>query len=83
MKIRLLFAWYDCWVGAYWNEKAKTLYLMLPFIGLQIKADVRCNQWKWTGNIGADCQWRREGVYGYPKYDWCFVHLGVKPKDND
>lgn len=29
MKIRLFFAWYDLWVGAYWDSKKRVLYLCL------------------------------------------------------
>jgi len=27
MKIRIFFAWFDMWIGAYWSEKNKTLYI--------------------------------------------------------
>ncbi|KKM70951.1 hypothetical protein LCGC14_1435450 [marine sediment metagenome] len=37
MKIRLVIAWYDLWVGAYWDRKARTLYLMVPMIGVAIE----------------------------------------------
>lgn len=35
MKVRLLFAWYDLWVGAYWDRKARALYVLpLPCVGV-------------------------------------------------
>lgn len=38
MNIRYLFAWYDVWIGAYWDRKARRLYLLpLPCIGLVIE----------------------------------------------
>jgi hypothetical protein len=30
MKIRLFFAWYDCWIGFYWDRKFRALYIC-PF----------------------------------------------------
>jgi hypothetical protein len=37
MRVKLIFAWYDLWVGAYWDTKAKALYLFpVPMIGLKI-----------------------------------------------
>jgi hypothetical protein len=37
MKIKLVLAWYDCWVGAYWDKKGKWLYIMIPFVGVKIR----------------------------------------------
>ncbi len=38
MSIRPLFAWYDCWVGAYWDRAGRRLYLLpLPMIGVVIE----------------------------------------------
>jgi len=35
VKVRLLFAWYDLWVGAYWDRKARALYVLpLPCVGV-------------------------------------------------
>lgn len=37
MKIRLLFAWYGIWVGAYWDRKSRDLYLLpIPMLGVVI-----------------------------------------------
>ena len=35
-RVRPVFAWYDLYVGAYWSRKRRTLYLMLPMIGVAL-----------------------------------------------
>ncbi len=37
MKVSFLFAWYDLWIGAYWDRKNKWLYLMIPMVGIILK----------------------------------------------
>ncbi len=37
MTIKPLFAWYDAWIGAYWDRFGKRLYtLPVPFLGIVI-----------------------------------------------
>jgi hypothetical protein len=37
MRVRVVLAWYDMWIGAYWDRKQKVLYLFpLPMIGLAV-----------------------------------------------
>lgn len=37
MKVTFLFAWYDLWVGLYWDRKQHKLYILpLPCIGFVI-----------------------------------------------
>lgn len=37
MKIRFVFAWYDLWVGAYWDRRSRTLYMLpVPMVGIAI-----------------------------------------------
>jgi hypothetical protein len=34
-RISLLFAWYDLWVGAYWDRDGRRLYLLpVPMFGI-------------------------------------------------
>ena len=38
MRIRPILAWYDAWVGAYWDRKARRLYVLpLPCVGIVIE----------------------------------------------
>lgn len=36
-RISIIIAWYDFWIGGYYNQKKKQLYLMILSIGLVIK----------------------------------------------
>ncbi len=38
MKVEPLFAWYDFWVGLFWDRKNRWLYVLpLPCLGFVIK----------------------------------------------
>lgn len=37
MKIRPIFAWYDLWVGFYWDQTHRRLYVFpIPMVGFRI-----------------------------------------------
>jgi len=37
-KISIFVAWYDFWVGAYYSQENRTLYLLaIPFVGVKFK----------------------------------------------
>ena len=60
MKVRRLFAWYDAWVGAFWDGKGRRLYLLpIPFAGVVLELGPprvfksgmdRCF-WRWTSVV--------------------------------
>ena len=41
MKVRPVFAWYDLWVGFYWDRAARALYAMVPLVGIAIEFNRR------------------------------------------
>lgn len=37
MRLRLVFAWYDLWIGVYWSRHDRTLYVLpIPCVGIAI-----------------------------------------------
>lgn len=38
MKIKPIFAWYDLWIGAYWDHPKKRLYIFpVPMLGIVLE----------------------------------------------
>lgn len=36
-KITPFFRWYDLWIGAYWDRKARSLYILpMPMFGIRL-----------------------------------------------
>jgi hypothetical protein len=47
MKIRIFFAWYDMWIGAYWSKKERALYIcLLPMIVVEIAFGRKRSLWE-------------------------------------
>lgn len=37
MSVRFLFAWYDMWIGMYWDRQNRRLYVLpLPMVGIVV-----------------------------------------------
>lgn len=42
MTIRPIFAWFDLWVGAFWDRKSRQLYIFpIPCVGVVLKFRTR------------------------------------------
>lgn len=40
MRIKPIFAWYDCWVGAYYDRSKRRLYVFpLPMLGFYVERE--------------------------------------------
>jgi len=38
MTVRLIFAWFDLWVGAFWDRRTRRLYILpIPCVGVVIE----------------------------------------------
>jgi hypothetical protein len=49
IRIKFLFAWYDLWVGAFWDRKSRKLYILpLPCVGVVIWFPKKCSK---CGNV--------------------------------
>lgn len=57
MKARLIFAWYDLWVGFYWDSAKDRLYFLpVPCFGLVLQFPCRhswgIGTWREPGRVG-------------------------------
>lgn len=40
MSVRVKFAWYDLWIGAYWDRKNRVFYVcLLPMLLIEMRAN--------------------------------------------
>ena len=52
MRVSAFFAWYDLWVGAYWDRQARALYVCpLPMVVVKFAKVFRCGECEtWGGH---------------------------------
>ncbi len=64
MKIRPVFAWYDGYIGYYWSRKTRTLYLMVPMVGIAFtKKNKSCGcEAEHLGPNGYGCKLNTSGI---------------------
>ncbi len=44
-RVRCFFAWYDFWVGWFFDRKKRRLYVLpLPMVGIEIQLPHRCHK---------------------------------------
>jgi len=54
-RVKLLFAWYDLWIGFFWDSKKKLLYFFpIPMIGFVINIKYSKTNTKQKCNICGD-----------------------------
>jgi len=45
MEVKLIFAWYDLWIGFYWhNEHCKLYFFPIPMFGIMIHFHKYCDK---------------------------------------
>lgn len=38
INVRLIFAWYDLWIGFYWDRRTRRLYILpIPTLGIVVQ----------------------------------------------
>ena len=76
MKLQVIFAWYDLWIGFFWDSKKRWLYFFpIPMFGVIIKFPI-----KWVEN---NCQheWtfttKKDKPYIDPPLIWKCSKCGI------
>ena len=65
MRFRFIFAWFDFWVGFFWDKTKRRLYFFpIPMFGCWLHIPTRCQ------TCGKSCDGSRH-QYGYPQCDEC------------
>ena len=75
MKVKLFFAWYDFWIGFYWDRDKRALYIApLPFIVFKVQRPelscLKCGHPQEKHKLGAGCFWYYEKIDKYCPCEW-------------
>lgn len=56
LDITWLFAWYDFWIGVYWDRKNRALFILpLPMLGIKIQFGMNKEMWRQLIEAKAAC----------------------------
>jgi hypothetical protein len=78
--IKPIFAWYDIWIGAFWDQAKRRLYVFpIPMLGLVIQFPAKrpkataAADYRWPGPGPAPARWTAsDGTICYRSYsDYC------------
>lgn len=71
MSVRLLFAWYDCWIGAYWDRAGRRLYVLpLPMLGFVVQFNNPALESEYLRFVGNEREAQRDVCrHGHPNQD--------------
>ena len=55
MRVKLMFKWYDFWVGAYWSAESRTLYICpLPMLVVALQRELPEQAKVWCPECGVE-----------------------------
>lgn len=65
MTIKPIFAWYDLWIGAFWDAAKRRLYVFpVPMFGLLIQFDGPGDEVLVEGRTGWSARYRKDNPNG-------------------
>jgi hypothetical protein len=71
MRISPYFAWYDLWIGAYWDRAKSILYIGIPMVGIKIDFRPECFGARFGPVVS--CTWKC-------KYYTSCIEKGAEPR---
>lgn len=88
MKVKFLFAWYDCWVGLFWDAKKRRLYIFpIPMCGVVLQfpfpkfccsdREAEISDWKIVAHNMKVAQRHMEGGTLAGRYSWMDAPIDI------